>query len=137
VLAPVVAIGVGLAVIWGGWGAEEASLDEAVQRFRDRQASGGAGFLRPAEGVYTYCGTGDEKLSILVAGQHWGPTLPATLLASGEDCWVFSIEFSTNHTQETTYFPNGDGLDEPGGRTFQRFDFGAFAVDEVDTFTCD
>lgn len=136
-LGLVATIGIGLAVVWGGRGAEEASLDDAVARFRDRQASGGAGFLRPAEGVYTYRGSGDEKLSILGASQHWGPTLPATVLASGEDCWVFSVEFSTNHTQETTYCPNGNGLDEAGGRTLQRFDFGAFAVDDVNTFTCE
>lgn len=137
VLVLVATIGIGLALLWGGSGADEASLDEAVERFRDRQAAGEPGFLRPAEGVYTYRGEGTEKLSILGASQEWGPTLPATVLTNGEDCWVFSIEFSTNHTQETTYCPNTHGLEEDGGRTLQRFDFGAFAVDDENVFTCD
>lgn len=134
------------AVAWSRRGAEEASVDKAVERFRedggsdgdDGDANGGGGdaLVRPEAGVYTYEGTGTEKLSLLSTGQEWGPHLPATVTHGEDGCWAFKIEYSTNHWQEWTYCVADDGLQEDGGRSFQSFDFVAFTVDDLQVFTC-
>ena len=146
--AVLLAGGAFFAVAWSKRGAEEASVDEAVARFRedggadgDDGADDGDGgaqdLVRPGAGVYTYEGTGTEKLSLLSTGQEWGPNLPATVTHGEEGCWAFKIEYSTNHWQEWTYCLADDGLQEDGGRSFQSFDFVAFTVDDLQVFTCE
>ena len=145
--AVLLAGGAFFAVAWSKRGAEEASVDEAVARFRedggadgdDADANGGGedALVRPDAGVYTYEGTGTEKLSLLSTGQEWGPNLPATVTHGEEGCWAFKIEYSTNHWQEWTYCLADDGLQEDGGRSFQSFDFVAFTVDDLQVFTCE
>ena len=138
VLAVVLALAGGaLAWIWGGAGADEASVDDALSRFRSAQASGDANPLQPAAGVYRYEGTGTESLSVLGAHQEWGPTIPVTVTTTGPGCWTVRIDYSTNHRQELDYCERGTRLLEFGGRTRQRFDFGAFAADDTQTFVCD
>jgi len=132
----VAAVGGAVALLWGGRGADEASVDEAVERFRDNHDAGASGFLVPEPGVYTYRGEGTERLSVLAANQQWGPRQPVTVTATESDCWTFRVEYSTNHVQETFYCARDRALEETGGRTTQRFDFGAFAVDDTQDFTC-
>ncbi|MGZ8762373.1 MAG: hypothetical protein ACXW2Y_03510 [Acidimicrobiia bacterium] len=140
VLAVVVVVlatcGGAVVLLWGGRGADEASVDEAVLRFRDNRDTGASGFLAPEPGVYTYRGGGTERLSVLDASQQWGPRLPVTVTATDLGCWTFRVEYSTNHVQETFYCARDRLLEETGGRTKQRFDFGAFAIDEVQDFAC-
>jgi hypothetical protein len=131
-----VVLGGVLAWMWGGRGADEASVQDALERFRDAQEQGDGRPLQPAPGVYVYDGTGTERLSVLGAEQQWGPDVPATVTARGSNCWNLRIEYSTNHRQEFDYCVRGTHLVEEGGRTEQRFDFGTFASDDVSVFTC-
>ncbi len=109
------------AVAWSQRGAEEASVEEAVHELDGTRGADG-GFLRPAGGVYVYEGIGTEQLSLLATGQQWGPRLPASVVpAKYGGCWVFKIEYSTNHRQWTTSCPRGRVLEEEGGRTFHRY----------------
>jgi hypothetical protein len=131
------AVGGAVAVLWGGRGADEASVEEAVRRFRGDRRDGSSGSLTPEAGVYSYRGRGSEHLSVLGAAQEWGPRLPVTVSTTEAGCWTFRVDYSTHHVQETTYCATDHGLEERGGRTEQRFDFGAFAVDDTQVFTCD
>jgi hypothetical protein len=135
----VVAGGAAFVVAWSDRGAEEASLDDALRRFRDgdpAETTVIAGVQRPAAGVYSYSGEGTERLSLLGTTQDWGATLPATV-THVEACWTLRIDFSTHHTQEWTYCPEDGALTEVAGRTSQRFDFVAVTVDDLTVFSCD
>ena len=124
-------------VAWSQRGAEQASVEEAVNELDARDREGEAAFLRPAPGVYVYEGAGTEQLSVLGTSQSWGPEMPGLVQRQGNGCWTFKIEYNTNHWQETTYCPNGEELEELGGRTFQTFDFVVTAVSDTTIFTCD
>lgn len=122
---------------WGGRGAHQASVDDAISRFRRADDTGSGGFLQPTPGVYTYRGTGTERLSVLGAEQHWGPRVPVTVSATSPECWRLRIEYSNHHRQEFDYCARDATLLETGGRTAQRFDFKTFKVDDLSEFTCD
>lgn len=124
-------------VAWRHRGAEEASVSEAVEKFRDEGQGGQADFLSPAPGVYTYEGTGTEKLSVLGTSQQWGPRLPSTVTRGDDSCWTWRIDYSTNHYQEVHYCPEGRVLQEVSGITYQSFDFVAFSVGDLNEFTCE
>lgn len=129
--------GAAFAVAWSNRGAEEASLSDAIAKFRRQGQDGDAGFLRPAVGVYTYRGTGTERLSVLGTTQHWGPELPGTISRAVDGCWTFRIEYSTHHQQDWDYCPNGTTLQETGGQTLQSFSFVATTLEDLQLFTCD
>ncbi len=136
-IALVLAVGGGvIAYAWGGRGADEASVSDALSRFRRSDDQGTAGFLQPEPGVYTYRGSGTETLSILGVEQDWGPRVPATVSKTSPRCWRLGIEYSTNHRQEFDYCARGSTLVEMGGRTAQRFDFGVTKVDDLTEFSC-
>ncbi len=136
-LAVVVVAAGAFAIAWSTRGAEEASVEEAVHEL-DGTGGTDSGFLRPAGGVYVYEGSGTEQLSLLATGQQWGPQLPASVVpAKDRKCWVFKIEYSTNHRQWTTYCPRGRVLEEQGGRTFQSFDFVVSQVEDDNRFVCE
>lgn len=126
-----------VAWIWGGRGADEASVGDALSRFRAAQARGDADPLQPAAGVYRYRGAGTERLSVLGAHQEWGTTVPVTVTTTGPGCWTVRIDYSANHRQELDYCERGTELLELAGRTRQRFDFGAFSADDTQRFVCD
>jgi hypothetical protein len=124
------------AIVWSGRGAEEASVDEAVESLDDDGAHS-TRFLQPATGVYVYEGDGTESLSVLDTTQQWGPQLPATVERDRRGCWTFTIEYNTHHRQATTYCARGDVLEEIGGSTFQSFDFVVTTVDDHNVFECE
>lgn len=136
VLLVVLVGGVAFGILWSRRGAHEASLQSAVDKFRKQGQTGDAAFLRPAVGVYTYEGTGTEKLSVLATTQHWGPRLPATVTRGAKDCWTLRVEYSTNHYQEWDECPTKDALQETGGRTYQSFDFVAAHISDLNEFKC-
>ena len=118
-------------------------MGKAVERFRRQDGDGGTAgdggadvLLRPAAGVYTYEGTGVEKLSVLSTHLRWGPRLPATVVRKEGGCWNLRVEYSTKHWQSWTYCLGDAGLDEDGGSSFQSFDFVAFKVDDHIVFHC-
>lgn len=133
----VVAIsGIAFAIAWSARGAEEASVDDAIERLDPRGTESTNDFLRPATGVYVYEGTGHEELSLLSTGQDWGPRIPATVIRAADGCWTFRIDYSTNHRQWTDYCPGGRVLEETGGRTFQSFDFVVSTIEDRNVFVC-
>lgn len=93
--------------------------------------------LRPPQGVYLYRGEGNDQLDVPPRTQAQGPEMPATVTHRADGCWTFRIDYSTNHWQTWDYCPHDGGLDEAGGSTYQRWDFGVFANESTSTFTCD
>jgi hypothetical protein len=126
-----------VAWLWGGGGAEEASVGDALSRFRSARAAGDANPLQPAAGVYRYRGQGTESLSVLGAHQDWGRTVPVTVIPTSSGCWTVRLDYSTHHRQELYYCERGTRLLEMGGSTRQRFEFGAFSADDQQRFVCD
>ena len=132
-------VGVGVFVrAWNDRGPSAASVDRSVAGFRDdHNGSGSASLLRPEAGVYTYDATGTEQLSLLSTSQAWGNPVPGTVTTDDRGCWTIRFDFSTNHTQATTYCPAGRVLQERTGSTSQTFDFVAASVTDVTDFVCD
>lgn len=123
---------------WRSRGPDEASVGEAVERFRSSTTvAAPAGLLRPPSGVYSYEGDGTEHLSFLSTDQSQGPTIPGTVTYSGDKCWTFQIEYNSYHRQQWDWCVDDGTLVERGGTTNQQFDFVAFKVDETSRFTCD
>lgn len=133
------AFGIWFAFRWSDRGAEEASLDEAVESARSRGNgnSNGEDLLQPATGVYTYSAKGTETLSLLGTSQDWGATVPGAVVALGDGCWEQRLDYSTHHWHSQTFCARGRVLEEVSGTIFQSFDFVATTVDELTEFTCD
>jgi len=136
VAAVVVGGAVPFAIAWAHRGAKEASIENAVDKFRKSHGASTAGFLRPASGVYTFVGTGTEKLSLLATTQHWGPRIPVTVIEDTNRCWTFRVDYSTHHWQSVRYCANGRVLQETGETTFQTFDFVAFKAGDTNDSVC-
>jgi hypothetical protein len=123
---------------WIGRGPDEASVSEAVDRFRSSSTVAEvAGALVPPAGVYTFSGSGEEHVSFLSTSQPEGPTLPGTVTHGAAGCWTFAIEYNTFHRQSWEWCEQDGKLVERGGTTDQQFDFVAFKVDETSQVTCD
>ena len=137
VVAVLVGGAIPFAIAWSHRGAKEASIDRAVAEFRKSHGAAGAGFLRPASGVYTFVGTGTEKLSLLATTQRWGPHIPVTVTEQANDCWTFHVGYSTHHSLSTRYCANGHVLRETGETTSQTFDFVAFESGDTNDVVCD
>lgn len=137
VAALVVAVGAVGLVAYRGRSAKDVSVEEAVQRARTSTTEGGPALGRPAQGVYQFTGGGTGKLSLQSASQEIGPTLPATVTWQGNDCWVFRIDYNSNHWQSWTYCQDGNEMVDRGGQVFQRFDFVVIAPESLSSSTCD
>jgi hypothetical protein len=134
-----VAAGAGvLAYLWQRPDARPVSVNEAEKRLDGAAGDGanGAAFI-PAEGVYSYTGSGSEALSIPPKSQAEGPEMPATVLHHAHGCWTFRIDYSTNHWQDWRYCARDGRLVDQGGRTFQRWDFVVSTIENTSTFPCD
>jgi hypothetical protein len=124
-------------ILWAQRGAHEVSIDQAVDDFRKQHgASTTSGFLRPPAGVYTYTGTGTERLSLLKTTQHWGPRIPVTVVGDDAGCWTFRVDYSSNHWQSTRFCRSGRVLTETSDTTHQSFDFVAMKVSDTNTTRC-
>jgi hypothetical protein len=132
----VVLLGAALLVrwIWFRSAARPVSVGEALARF---EPGDGAAAGRPAQGVYVYRGTGSESLSVPPKSQDQGPELPVTVTWRRGGCWVFRVDYSTNHWQTWNYCTSARGLEERGGQTFQRWDLVVTKVESLSTFSCD
>jgi hypothetical protein len=93
--------------------------------------------LRPPQGVYLYEGGGTDRLDKPPKEQAQGPSMPGTVTHEANGCWTFRIDYSTNHWQLWEYCPVDGGLDEAGGSSFQRWNFGALINETTSTFACD
>lgn len=124
-------------IVWGGSTGSEVTLDEASRRLDgDTTAPPTPAVLQPAAGVYRYRGEGTDSLSVPPKEQTQGPDMPATVEHGPNGCWTFRIDFHSNHWQTWEYCADDGRLVEKGGTSFQRWDFGVFAVDTTSTFTC-
>lgn len=139
VVLTVVAVAAAAVVGWLSWNrssARQVSQREALARFHPlRSATGGP--VRPAQGVYTYTGTGHESISIPPKSQAQGPEMPGTVTWRPDGCWVLRIDFSTNHWETWIYCPRPEGMVELGGQSFQRWPLVVTDVTNTSTFTCD
>lgn len=136
VAALLIAVGIPFAIAWSHRGAEQASMSDAIKEFRKTHGATGSGFLTPATGVYTFRGSGEEKLSLLSTSQGWGPEIPATVTRDPNGCWTFRVELSTHHWQSMHYCAKGRALQQVGDETFQSFDFVAVTVSDHNVTTC-
>ncbi len=149
-LVAIVVLLVGGGAFWWRWhqrGPSQASISGAVDRFRSSTSAASTppnaptppaapAALAPKVGVYSYSGTGSERLSFLSTSQSQGPNLPGTVAAAAHGCWTFQIEYNSFHNQSWTWCPSGDKLLERGGVSRQKFDFAAFKMSETSTLTC-
>ena len=92
---------------------------------------------RPEPGVYRYEGGGTEALSTPPLSQSQGPEMPATVELTGDGCWSFRIDYSSNHWQDWEHCPEGDLVTEVGGSTWQRWMIGTSAITNLSTFVCE
>jgi hypothetical protein len=123
---------------WNDRGPEQASVDDARERFRSsstvaQPATEGS----PPAGVYVYSATGRERLSFLDTAQPQGPTSPGTVTSTGDGCWKLEIAYNSFHSQGRDFCATGGQLVERGGTTQQRFDFVAFTQSEHAESVCD
>lgn len=137
----VVAAGAVAFVVWGTTPPEQASLEEAQQRFTPGTATPGTGptaeRVPPAQGVYRFAGSGSENTSFPPVQEDQGPEMPATVTWTEPGCFTLRIDYNTNHWQEWHLCLTDDALVERGGRTFQRRDYTVLQVDSNSTFVCD
>jgi len=136
VAAVMVGVAIPFAIAWSRRGAKEVSIEQAIDKFRKSHGASTSGFLRPPGGVYTYVGTGTEKLSLLKTTQHWGPRIPVTVTEDTNSCWSYRVDYSTHHWQSVRYCAKGRVLQETDEATFQSFDFVAFKVGDTNTVVC-
>jgi hypothetical protein len=135
----VLALGGAAAVYLFREGAEPVSIPEAEKRFNEDRTAGPqpGSVLVPAEGVYSYEGSGTDRLSVPPASQDQGPAMPGTVTHGKDGCWTFRIDYSTKHWQSWRYCSTDGRLEEQGGQTFQRWDLGFTTIDTTTTFECD
>jgi len=125
-------------VVWGGSGPRPVTLDEAGGRLGSATTlAPEPAVLRPPQGVYLYRGSGTDKLSTPAKEQTEGPDMPATVAHRADGCWTFRIDYHSNHWQAWDFCPRNGGLDEVGGVTYQKWDFGIFVSETKTTFTCE
>jgi len=120
--------------------AQPVSLADAEERFREEHPGvlEGERPLVPAEGVYEYRGSGVDRLSVLGLEQQQGPVMPATVTHDGDDCWTLRIDYSDKHWQDWRYcvIDAGAALDEAAGTTWQRWDLGVTAIENLTESRC-
>ncbi len=111
--AALVALTVGVGAyafeMWRSRGPDEASVSEAVTRFRSSSTTvaSEAMRVRPAAGVYTYAGSGEEELSFAGTHQTEGPSIPGTVTYGDNGCWTFQVEYNTFHRQTWNWCTRG------------------------------
>ena len=132
----VVAVAV-FAYLWSRSGARPVSVDEARRRFKSAHATpSAAGRFTPAEGVYTYRGTGSESLSSPPKSQSEGPVIPGTVTQLDGGCWSLRLDYSSNHWRRWKFCVRDDRLTEVANEVYQRWDFVVSAIDRLATMTC-
>ncbi len=60
-----------------------------------------------------------------------------SISATKGDCWTMRIDFNEAHWQDWELCRVGDKVMEAGGQTFQRWDLGATAIENISDFVCD
>lgn len=146
-VAAVLIVGVVALFVWGANPPEEVSVEEAQERFQPSTTeepesdvtttTGVQPFDLPPQGVFLARGEGTEDTSFPPVVEQQGPDMPVTVTWTGDDCYQYRIDYNTNHWQQWQLCLTDLGLDEHGGTTFQRRDYGALKVDSTATFVCE
>ena len=133
-LVAVVAV---FASFWLSGGSHPLAPAVAIERFRhaggDRSQTVGSG---PAQGIYSYRGSGTEAISVPPKSQTEGPELPGTVLDRPGDCFEFRLDYSDAHWQSWTYCARNGNLVTSSKAGFYRWDFVVFKVEDTSTYTC-
>ncbi len=114
--------------------ARPVSISQAIGRYHSNSAADPGTHPRP--GVYSYQGSGTDRLTLPPLSQSEGPTLPGTVEVQSNGCWSFRIDYSTNHWQTWTYCGHSTGLVETGGLVWQRWMVGPVAETNLSTLRC-
>jgi hypothetical protein len=114
---------------------EARPMDEAVEDFRSEEVSGPE--VGPPPGVYELEGSGTEAVSFPPNQQSDGDLMPMTISSTVGGCWNLRIDYNEAHWEDWQLCGEGDRVIETGNRTYQRWDFGAVAIENTSTFTCD
>ena len=116
--------------------AREVSTDEARERLGDA-TEGSVGEGLPAVGVYPNRGEGEESLSVPPLSQREGPSMPVTVTHTSPSCYRYRIDYSSNHWQDYRFCRTARGIEERGGRTWQRWRIGTTDITNLSVFRCD
>ena len=137
VVAGLAAVGVGVMVVLFLTREDPGArpVEEAVEDFRS--STDDAADVGPTPGVYELEGEGSEAISFPATEQTDGSIMPMTITVSGESCWNIRIDYNEAHWQQWDLCADGRTVTESGGSTFQRWDFGSVAIENLSTFVCD
>ncbi len=138
VVVVVAVAGIGtFAYLWTHGSARPVSLAEARRRYlAGETGDAAAGIYTPRAGVYAYTGSGSEELSTPPKSQSEGPEMPGTVRHTGQGCWTFRLDYSTNSWRTWRYCADAGGLRETGSRVYQRWDFVFTTVDNLAVVRC-
>lgn len=115
--------------------AKPVSVQQAQSRLGQGQQEPTNG--RPVPGVYTYTGTGIDRLSSPSLSQSEGPTVPGSVQLVGLACWSLRLDYSTHHWQTWQYCLSGRDLLQTGGQVWQLWPVGPINFTNLTTTTCD
>ena len=138
-IVTVLVVGAGFFVYtWNHSGPHELAGITAYQRFRSGATGlvADPGKLRPHEGVYSYTGSGNERVSLPPKSQVEGPRIPGTVSYRPDGCWVLRLDYSDSHWQNSTYCPRDGNLVEVARAGWYRWNFIALVIADTATFTC-
>jgi uncharacterized membrane protein len=93
-------------------------------------------FERPAPGVYSATGHGDESISAPKDSQHDGAVMPITVTTLTNGCWRWRIDYNTAHWHAYDYCPKNQDLLLVGQQNFQAWDLGMTTITNTGTYTC-
>jgi len=104
------------------------------------EAAGGGGegataTLRPADGTYSYAGSGTFETKVLGFSGKTSPrsVVPGTVAAAAAGCWTLRLDIQDDKSEVKTYCNPGPGiLTSPGDKQMQK----QFGMSIVSTITC-
>ena len=122
---------------WLHGGARPLAPSVAVGRFRHDTANGGRTIgPGPAQGIYSYRGSGTETISVPPKSQSEGPELPGTVVDKPGGCFEFRLDYSNAHWQSWTYCTRSGNLVTSSKAGYYLWNFVVFKVDDTSTYTC-
>jgi hypothetical protein len=136
--AVIVAVAVGVfGYFWVSGGAHPLAPSVAVERFRHESGTqGGVAGPGPAQGIYSYRGSGTETISVPPKSQSEGPEIPGTVIERPGGCFEFRLDYSDAHWQSWNYCARDGGLATESKAGYYLWDFVVFKVDDTSTYTC-
>lgn len=137
-MAAVLIVAVGtFGFFWFHGGAGPLAPAVAVERFRHETGNRGQTIgPGPAQGIYSYRGSGTETISVPPKSQSEGPELPGTVVDEPGGCFEFRLDFSDAHWQSWTYCTHDGNLVTSSKAGYYLWNFVVFKVDDTSTYTC-